>query len=147
VIILRAGEGQRVEFRGATILRKAMGADTGGRWACGEASQPPGFENSLHSHTEPEAFYVLEGDFTLFGSDDPTVLGPGAFVLIKPGDAHGFRAGPRGGRFVAIWPAQMDGYFEEMVSLAQAGSASPGAMAAAGHRHGVTGHGALPDPG
>jgi hypothetical protein len=66
--------------------------------------------------------------------------------LIKPGDVHGFRAGKDGGRFVAIWPGQMDGYFEEMISPAQSGSASPEATAEIGHRAGVTGHGVLPDP-
>ena len=143
--ILGPGEGRTVEFRGATILRKADGSDTGGSWAVGEAAQPAGFENSLHSHTEPEAFYVLEGDFTLYGSDGQTRLTPGSFVLIKPGEVHGFRAGEDGGRFLAIWPAKMDGYFEAMISQARAGSASPLAMAEIGHRHGVTGHGVLPD--
>lgn len=98
---------------------------------------------SLHSHTEPEAFYVLEGDFTPYGSDGQTRLTPGSFVLIKPGEVHGFRAGEDGGRFLAIWPAKMDGYFEAMISQARAGSASPQAMAEIGHRHGVTGHGVL----
>ena len=70
----------------------------------------------------------------------------GSFVLIRPGDVHGFRAGDDGGRFLAIWPGQMDGYFEEMISQARAGSAGAAAMAEMGHKHGVTGHGVLPDP-
>jgi quercetin dioxygenase-like cupin family protein len=143
--ILGPGEGRRVEFRGATILRKADGSDTRGSWAVGEAAQPAGFENSPHSHTEPEGFYVLAGHFTLFGPDGQSRLTPGSFVLIEPGEVHGFRAGEDGGRFLAIWPAKMDGYFEAMISQARAGSASPQAMAEIGRRHGVTGHGVLPD--
>ena len=79
MIIRRAGEGRQIAFRGASIVRKADAADTGGRWAFGEATQPPGFENSPHSHSEPEAFYVLDGDFVLYGSGEPA--GPRSWVL------------------------------------------------------------------
>ncbi len=146
MIILGHDEGRTVQFRGATIVRKVDSSDTGGRWAVGEAMQPPGFENAPHSHTEPEAFYVLEGKFTLFGPGEATILGPGSFVLIKAGEVHGLRAGEQGGRFLAIWPGQMDGYFEEMIAVARAGTGTPAAMGEIGHRHGVTGHGLLPDP-
>lgn len=144
MIIHRAGQGRPITFRGATIARKADASETGGRWAFGEATQPPGFENSPHSHSEPEAFYVLDGDFVLYGSSEPTDLDRGCFVLIPPGEIHGFRAGAQGGRFLAIWPAMMDGYFEEIVAAADAGSATPESMAEIGRRHGVTGYGALP---
>jgi Cupin domain len=89
MIIHRAGEGRLIAFRGASIVRKADAADTGGRWAFGEAAQPPAFENSPHSHSEPEAFYVLDGDFVLYGSGEPTDLNRGCFVLIPPGEIPG----------------------------------------------------------
>ena len=146
MIIHRAGEGRLVAFRGASIVRKVDATETGGRWAFGEATQPPGFENSPHSHSEPEAFYVLDGDFVLYGSGEPRDLDRGCFVLIPPGEVHGFRAGVHGGRFLAIWPAAMDGYFEQMMAAAAAGSATPESMAEIGRRHGVTGHGTLPSP-
>jgi len=145
MIIHRSGEGRPIAFRGASIVRKADATDTGGRWAVGEATQPPGFENSPHSHSEPEAFYVLDGDFVLYGSGEPTAIDRGCFVLIPPDEIHGFRAGVDGGRFLAIWPPMMDGYFEEMIAAAAAGSATPESIAEIGRRHGVTGHGALPD--
>ena len=99
LIIRRAGEGRLIAFRGASIVRKVDATDTGGRWAFGEATQPPGFENSPHSHSEPEAFYVLDGDFVLYGSGEPTDLDPGCFVLIPPGESHGFRACAEAGVF------------------------------------------------
>ena len=145
MIIHRAGEGRLIAFRGASIVRKADATDTGGRWAFGEATQPPAFENAPHSHSEPEAFYVLDGDFVLYGSGEPTDLDRGCFVLIPPGEIHGFRAGAKGGRFLAIWPPMLVGYFEDMIAAAGAGSATPESMAEIGRRHGVTGHGALPD--
>ena len=88
MIIHRSGEGRPIAFRGASIVRKADATDTGGRWAVGEATQPPGFENSPHSHSEPEAFYVLDGDFVLYGSGEPTVIDRGCFVLIPPDEIH-----------------------------------------------------------
>lgn len=147
MISRRAGEGRLIAFRGASIVRKADATETGGRWAFGEATQPPGFENSPHSHSEPEAFYVLDGDFVLYGSGEPTDLDSGCFVLIPAGEIHGFRAGAHGGRFLAIWPAKMDGYFEEMIAAVAGGLATPELLAKIGHRHGMTGHGTLPTPG
>jgi anti-sigma factor ChrR (cupin superfamily) len=45
----------------------------------------------LHSHTEIEQIYILEGDFF----DDDESYGPGDFVLRMPGAMH--RAGSRNG--------------------------------------------------
>ena len=89
MIIHRAGEGRPIAFRGASIVRKVDASETGGRWAFGEATQPPGFENAPHSHSEPEAFYVLDGDFVLYGSGRTD--GPRSWVL----RAHPIRRGPR----------------------------------------------------
>lgn len=144
MIIHGPGQGRQVAFRGASIVQKVDASETDGRWACGEATQPPGFENPPHSHSEPEAFYVLDGSFTLFGSAQPTELGSGTFVFVPSGEIHGFRAGPQGGRFLAIWPGLMDGYFAEMIAAAAAASATPELMTEIGRRHGVTGHGQLP---
>ncbi len=49
-------------------------------------------------------------------------------------------------RFLAIWPPMMDGYFEDMIAAAAAGSGTPESMAEIGRRHGLTGHGILPSP-
>jgi anti-sigma factor ChrR (cupin superfamily) len=50
----------------------------------------------LHTHTEIEQIYILEGDFF----DDDESYGPGDFVLRMPGAMH--RAGSRNGCTVLI---------------------------------------------
>ena len=146
MIIHRAGEGRLIAFRGASIVRKVDATENGRPMGVRRGHPTPRIQNSPHSHTEPEAFYVLYGDFVLYGSGEPRDLDRGCFVLIPPGEIHGFRAGANGGRFLAIWPAAMDGYFEQMIAAAAAGSATPESMAEIGRRHGVTGHGILPSP-
>ena len=55
----------------------------------GEAWQDPGFDNPPHTHDEAEAFYVLEGSYTLYTHSAPAEgVGPGTFVFIPPGAVH-----------------------------------------------------------
>ena len=121
------GEGPRVLLRGpaegdrivlpmdglqARIIRKAARTETGGHWALGEAWQDPGFNNPPHTHDEPEAFYVLEGEYTFYTDAEPAEgIGPGTFVFIPPGAVHGFRTGPEGGRLLCIWPSTVETAF------------------------------------
>jgi quercetin dioxygenase-like cupin family protein len=44
----------------------------------------------LH-HTEDEAFYVLDGEFTFICDGKKTVLGPGGYVFLPRGIPHGIR--------------------------------------------------------
>jgi mannose-6-phosphate isomerase-like protein (cupin superfamily) len=96
----------------ARIVRKASRTETGGHWAIGEAWQDPNFDNPPHTHDEAEAFYVLEGTYTFYTDAEPVEgIGPGTFVFIPPSAVHGFRAGPRGGRLLCVWPSTVEAAF------------------------------------
>ena len=115
VVVRGPGDGDSlvlaIEDAQSHIWRKASRAETDGHWALGEAWQDPGFGNAPHTHDEAEAFYVLEGVYTFYTDVEPVEAGPGTFVFIPPGAVHGFRAGPQGGRLLALWPATIEAAF------------------------------------
>lgn len=136
VRVMHADDGDAFDFRGALIRRKVSAAETMGRWMLTVGSQPPDFENSPHIHRhEPEAFFILEGDYQFHTAEGDVAAGPGSLVYIPAGALHGFRSGPAGGRLLAISPAAFDGYFEEMRSLFASGTDTPRAMAAVALAH------------
>jgi quercetin dioxygenase-like cupin family protein len=68
-----------------------------------EMTAPPGSQPPPHvHHDEDEAFYVLEGEVTLFTSEGETTLGPGGFAVGPRGVPHTFRAGGSGVRMLVI---------------------------------------------
>lgn len=138
VRVVGPGEGDVVRFRnGVVMARKVTSEDTGGRWALGVGENPnPGFMNTPHTHTEPEAFYVLEGTYTFFTEEDDREVGPGTLVFIPPETRHGFVVGPDGGKLLCLWPAAFDGYFWEMNDALSSGTATPEVMDEIARRHG-----------
>jgi quercetin dioxygenase-like cupin family protein len=140
VKILGPEEGDAVAFRnGVRMTRKVTSEDTQGRWALGVGENPhPGFVNTPHTHSEPEAFYVLEGTYTFFTDGDDREVGPGMLVFIPPGTRHGFVVGQAGGRLLCVWPAAFDGYFWDMNEALSAGRATPEDMDEIARSHGMT---------
>jgi quercetin dioxygenase-like cupin family protein len=62
---------------------------TGGGWSTLERTEPAGTRTSLHRHNRmDEAFYVVEGELTLFVDGELHRLKPGGFVFIPRGTAH-----------------------------------------------------------
>ena len=54
---------------------------------------PPGQATPYHlHHVEDEAFYVLDGEFTFFCDGKKTIVGPGGYMFLPRGIAHGIRA-------------------------------------------------------
>ncbi len=139
VNVVEPEDGDAVTFRnGVRMIRKVTSADTQGRWALGIGVNPqPGFVNTPHTHTEPEAFYVLAGTYTFFTEGEDREVGPGTLVFIPPGTRHGFVVGEAGGRLLCIWPAAFDGYFWEMNDALSAGTATPEVMDKIAQRHGM----------
>lgn len=136
VRVLGAEQGDLFDFRGAQIRRKVSAVEAMGRWTLTVGSQPPGFENSPHVHLhEPEAFFILEGDYQFHTAEGDVPAGPGSVVYIPPGELHGFRTGASGGRLIAISPAAFDGYFEDMRGVFAAGTDTPETMASIARAH------------
>ena len=119
------------------IVVKVQAAETGGRWGVAVVSGVPGEGGGTHVHRgEPEGFFLLEGEVELLGATSRTPIRVGAFVLVPPDTEHGLRiVGSGPARWLAIWPAALDGFVEQLVLV------DPGDEAGAGivrSQHGIT---------
>jgi mannose-6-phosphate isomerase-like protein (cupin superfamily) len=100
VIGPRAGE--VVDVLGAPIAIKSSGrAD---QLFFADHPVPVGYAVPMHVHErEDELFYVLEGRLTLDTAQGEIEAGPGAFVHLPRGVAHGFRnPGPAAARMLVV---------------------------------------------
>lgn len=121
---------------------KATGADTGGRIAIIELTEPPGAVAPKHvHHKEDEGFWVLEGEVT-FDVGGTTIVASAGDYAFGPRDIpHSYRVGPDGCRMLFI---VMPAGFEELVRLisvpAEGRSLPPRPTGAGGHT-GLSGSG------
>jgi mannose-6-phosphate isomerase-like protein (cupin superfamily) len=101
------------------VLVKLQASETGGRWGVAIVTGVPGEGGGTHLHrAEPEGFFVLEGELELLGASSRTPIGAGTFVLVPPDTEHGLRiVGTGPARWLAIWPAALDGFVEEMLGI------------------------------
>jgi quercetin dioxygenase-like cupin family protein len=88
---LEAQEGDAVWFLDNLLTVKAAKAH-GAQFGVVESAMPAGSHTPLHAHDEEdEAFYVLEGELTLFvGEARKIELRAGGYAHIPRGTAHGF---------------------------------------------------------
>ncbi|HEX4746393.1 MAG TPA: cupin domain-containing protein [Gaiellaceae bacterium] len=116
-------EGRRIDFgAGFEVVVKADERTTGGVVSVLETSEPPGLGPPVHVHHDcAEAFYVLEGEYTMSLDDEEVVCPAGSFVFIPQGVRHGFRTGGVPSRKLNFYfPAAMIGYFDDLaVALAR----------------------------
>jgi hypothetical protein len=94
----------------------------------------------LH-HREDEAFYVLEGDYTVFVGDDVIKASPGAWVWGPRAVPHGYQIHSERGRHLSLtMPGGFEAFFEEVAAIATP-SADPrnemGRLTAVAARYGV----------
>jgi cupin domain len=99
---------------------KADQAATGDAFTLLEADEPPNFGPPLHIHHDAsEAFYIVDGEYTIFLPSGEVRCPAGAFIYIPQGVEHGFRVGPMQSRKLNFYiPAAMIGYFDEMAAAA-----------------------------
>lgn len=92
VIVREPGEGERIWFLDNLLIVKASGA-TGSAFGVLESRLPANSHTPFHRHdAEDEAFYVLEGTLTIYLGAGRTIdTGPGSYVHLPCGTAHGFR--------------------------------------------------------
>ena len=98
----------------------------------------PGEGGRTHRHAgEAEGFYLLEGAVELLGASSTTPLVPGSFALVPPDTEHGIRiVGTAPAAWLAIWPASLDGFPEELERLTRAG-ARPAELEILRRQHGI----------
>lgn len=94
---------------------KVSGAETDGRVAIIEVTEPPGAEAPRHvHHREDEGFWVLDGEVTLEVGGQTIVARSGDYAFGPRDVPHSYRVGPDGCRMLFILtPAG----FEDLVRL------------------------------
>ena len=119
------------------IVVKLQSSETGGRWGVAVVSGIPGEGGSTHLHRgEPEGFFVLQGEVELLGATSRTPIGAGTFVLVPPDTEHGLAiVGSGQARWLAIWPAALDGLVEELLAFDGSDTAAATDIR---RRHGIT---------
>jgi quercetin dioxygenase-like cupin family protein len=123
----RARAGMTVSLGTATLVFKAVSADTGGAYALMAYLAEPDAGSGFHTHTrEDEAFYVLSGVLEVtFDGQTMTAL-PGTHVHIPRGRRHAFRnPGPdRLEALILVAPGGLEQFFAEFARLIETGSAN-----------------------
>jgi quercetin dioxygenase-like cupin family protein len=91
-IVLRPGEGEKLDIAGNELVFKARPEETGGAYVLTDYTAGPGFPGPPpHRHREmTDAFFVLEGTLTLSLGDETIEAPAGSFVLVPPGNPHTF---------------------------------------------------------
>ena len=116
--ILKKGNGTTINFRGTKITVKVSGDDSGGRYTLIEMEHPPNTGPALHTHSKaPEAYYVLDGQYSIRCDNEIYHAQPGDFVFIPKGIPHNYQSGSQGGKVLVISPAGLEGYFREVADI------------------------------
>ena len=128
-IVHGPGEGEIVLIPdGRQFLFKTVGTDTAGAYSLGEFVLPPAGAALSHIHWgNEEAFYVLDGEFTVGVGEQSVVARAGSFVLVPRGTVHSLRnGGTRPGKLLfVISPAGMERMFVEIGQILSARDRPP----------------------
>lgn len=110
---MRCDEGEARWWFAALAVIKATAADTGGAMTIVEVTEPPRAEAPLHvHHREDEAFWILEGDVTLYVGDAVVEASAGDYAFGPRDIPHRYVVGPHGCRMLFICTP---GGFEKLV--------------------------------
>jgi quercetin dioxygenase-like cupin family protein len=101
---------------GSVYKYLATGEDTGGEYSLFEALVPPkdpGPPPHIHKN-EDEAFYVLEGEFSVFLGSEEFRAKPGDFISLPRGIRHSFRSDSDdvGRMLVIVSPSGFEKFFD-----------------------------------
>ena len=139
----KPGQGERVHFMGEIALIRARGEDTGGLFSLREKRTPKGNGPARHVHErEDEAFFILEGEFSVTVGEDTFEAKAGAFVFAPRGVPHSYVATAPGRHITLISPPGFERFFND---AAEAFIAGPAAVDAVAERFGVRMLGTAPD--
>lgn len=113
--ILSEDEGPEINFHGTRMVIKVSERDCEGRYTLIEMNHLAHSGPALHIHPNaPEAYYVLEGDYTIQFGENIHDVHVGDFVFIPKGIPHKYKSGPNGGKLIVIAPAGLEKYFKEV---------------------------------
>lgn len=145
--VLPPDDGRHIDMGLFAMTVKATAEDTEGAFTLLEAIEPPGFGPPMHIHHDAaEAFYVLDGEYTIFIDDREIVCPAGSFVYVPAGAVHGFRVGDRPSRKLNLYaPAAMVGYFDELAAAVRDDHLDDTYLGAIAERYGMEVLGPVPE--
>ncbi len=145
--VLRPGEGRSMDLGAFRLSVMATDSETSGAFSLLEAQEPPGFGPPLHIHHDAaEAFYVLEGEYSIFLDGQSFSCPAGSFIFIPAGLVHGFRVGDGPSRKLNLYtPAGMVGYFDELAEATKAADADPDVLSEIALRYSMEVVGPVPE--
>ncbi len=115
---LKRGEGNEINFRGTKMIIKVSGNDSENRYTLLEMIHPPKTGPALHTHSNaPEAYFVLDGKYSIRCGNKTYDAQIGDFVFIPKDIPHNYQSGPNGGKVLVISPAGLEGYFKEVADI------------------------------
>jgi quercetin dioxygenase-like cupin family protein len=137
-----AGHGSPVTMFDQRVVILSRASQTGGSLGAIEVTSLQGGAPPMHIHDrEDEAFYILEGDYTVFVGDEQIQANPGAWAYGPRGTRHGYRVESPTGRHISlILPGGFESFFEEVAEFAIPGTPPPAVMermSAVATRYGV----------
>ena len=119
---LKEGEGKEINFRGTKMIVKVSEEDSGRIYSLIEMVHPPNIGPALHVHPQaPEAYYIIEGEYSIKCDNQTYQVKTGDFVFIPKGIPHTYNSGPKGGKVLVISPAGLEKYFTEVASITKKG--------------------------
>ena len=113
-------EGQAYWFLNSLNVLKATSESTGGAFSLIHHTAPPGHATPYHlHHTEDEAFYILDGEFTFICDGKKTVLGPGGYIFLPRNIPHGIRCTGSSPSSMLILAMPGNGFTGMMIEMAE----------------------------
>jgi quercetin dioxygenase-like cupin family protein len=92
---------------------------TGGAFSLVHHTSPPGLATLYHlHHTEDEAFYVLDGEFTFISEGKKTIVGPGGYMFLPRNRPHGILCSSSAPSTMLILAMPGTGYLGMMTEIA-----------------------------
>ena len=124
---LPAGDGPALWHLGALATFKATSETTGGQMWVQEWFGARGMASPMHRHSrEDEAFYVLDGELSVYVGDDVLRAEPGSFLWAPREVPHAYCVESETARFLAFSPTGgMERFFFATGEPAQALTLAP----------------------
>ena len=120
---LKRGEGPTIDFRGTKMTMKVPGVQLGESYSLIEMVHPPTVGPASHIHPAgAEAFYVLDGAYTIHCGEEVYEASPGDFVYVPKGIRHQYQSSSSGGTVLVLSPAGLEQYFTEVSDLLRVGA-------------------------
>ncbi|HEU4319774.1 MAG TPA: cupin domain-containing protein [Acidimicrobiia bacterium] len=133
IFALGPGEGEAMFVLGDVVTFKITAEVSENAYFLTEIASPPGGGPAfLHTHVPMETFWILEGEYEVYGQDDKgekyTIEAPAGSTVHVPGNVpHGFKnAGASPGRLLALYaPVVHQHEFFKEIGVPMASSEAP----------------------